>query len=229
MASAVLRDQQSMNGFGKSPSPAQLKSMASEEDDVVRRKSRPKREREGEPVQHSTPRTGRIGVIFKDSRTNLILKQVFCQLRMKDVQEVERELVRLSARSPEDGKVVKNVSRLIVELITETEQISLNLETFSQQDGWNLHAGNVYTEFSKVAIDTFKSAVNWGRIIMFLGFAVSFTVYLEEDIMLGSTESVLQWTCQVVEEDLGEFMSSHGGWVSGRAGAGLASYVALHV
>ena len=230
---SIFRAQYSMNGFGSSPSPAHLKQKASQEEEVVRRKPRPRERGDGEqskPHQQPQPRAGRLGVIFKDARTNLILKQVFCELCQKDMREVEREVMRLADRTPKDGQLVRKVSGLIVEFIKETEQISLNLETFNQQEGWNLHAGNIYTEFSKVALETFKSAVNWGRILMFLGFAASFTVYLEKDVLLGSADSVLQWTCQVVEEDLGEYITSHGGWVSRHWGwVGIHGYIASTV
>ena len=146
-----------------------------------------------------------------NARTTIILKQLFSELCMKDLRQVEREVKRLT---PEDGKLVKRVSGLLVTFIKETDQITVNLDNFAKQEGWNVHAGTVYTEFSKVASETFKSATNWGRILMFLGFAVSYTVYLEKDIMVGSADSVLQWTCQVVEEDLREYIASHGGWVS---------------
>lgn len=212
-SASILTAKHSMNGLGRGPTSAHLKQKNSKEQEVGKRKPL---SRDGDTAQqHLQPRAERVRIVFKDARTNLILKQVFCELCEKEVREVEREVMRLADTSPQDGELVRKVSRLIVEFIVETEQVSLNLKTFNQQEeGWNLHAGNVYTEFSKVAMETFKSAVNWGRIIMFLGFAASFTIYLEKDKLLSSGDSVLQWTCQLLEEDLGEYISNHGGWVS---------------
>lgn len=215
----LQRGQQRMNGISNSSknSPASLKqqqpSIHHQEEEVVRRKSRPRERPQGDSIQ-PPPHPRRLAKLFRDSRTNLILKRVFCELCMKDTRQVERELMRLSDSNPDDGKLVKRASTLIVDFIKETEQISNNMDVFTGQEEWNLNAGNVYMEFSKVATETFKSTVNWGRIVMFLGFAVSFSLYLEQDIMVGSPDSVLQWTGQVLEEDVGEFITSHGGWVS---------------
>lgn len=162
---------------------------------------------------------GKRAVVYSDTRTKLILKTVFselCPAYEKYLRQVpvEREVARLRGTSPHDADLVKRVAHLIVEFLTETEQLAATMESFTEQK-WNLHGGNIHSAFSKVAQETFRENTNWGRILMFLGFAASFSVYLEQGIVVGAADSVMEWTCQVVEEDLGSFYTSHQGWVSG--------------
>jgi len=108
---------------------------------------------------------------------------------------------------------VHSVADTTVRLLTEWSMIKTNLEDF-QGNNWNVYEGNMYTEYSKVAYEQFSSAVNWGRFLMFVGFSVSFCTYaLERDVPVAAN-SVMEWTCQVVEEDLAKFFGTNGGWVS---------------
>ena len=154
---------------------------------------------------------------YSDARTKLIIKAIFgeyCPACGRYLKEVDRELTRLRASNPEDAELVRKVAQLIVEFLTMTDQLDINMESFTEQK-WNLHAGNMHSEYCKVATETFRTDINWGRILMFLGFAVSFAVYLEEGTVVGSADSVMEWTCQVVEEELGAFFTTNQGWVSG--------------
>lgn len=154
-------------------------------------------------------------LLFSDKKTKLILKLVFgelCPACEKHLTQVGREVTKLGITNSEDSKVVRKLAYLIIQFIRETEQVAGNLKTFKEEQ-WHLHAGNVHMEFSRVAYETFKENPNWGRVIMFLGFAVSYSVYLEQGLVVGSADSVLEWTCQVVEEELGPFYTSYGGWV----------------
>lgn len=164
-----------------------------------------------QPVSRERP-----SVVYNDRRTKLILKTVFSQLCPaceKNLKQTEREVARLKETNPLDGNLVSKVSHLMVEFIRETDQLSVNLVSFSEQK-WSLHGGNMHSEFSKVAQETFRGDTNWGRVLMFFGFAVSFSVYLEQGVVVGAADSVLEWTCQLVEEELGKFYRSHEGWVS---------------
>jgi len=155
-------------------------------------------------------------VLYKHPGTKLILKKVFgelCPACQKYLSQVEREVTRLDRTNPDLARIVRKLSYHLVEIIRQTEQISFNLDSFVEQR-WELHAGNIYMEFSKVALETFKEKPNWGRVITFLGFAVSFVEHLEEGIVVGAAESILEWTAQVIEEDLGQFFSLNNGWVS---------------
>lgn len=156
----------------------------------------------------------RRSVLYKDRRTKLILKTVFselCPACEKYLKQLEREVARLKETNPLDANLVRKVSDLIVQFIRETDQLAVNIDSFTEQK-WNLHGGNMHSEFSKVAQETFKGDTNWGRILMFFGFAVSFSVYLEQGIVPGAADSVMEWTCQLVEEELGKFYTAHQGW-----------------
>lgn len=153
---------------------------------------------------------------FRDRSTKLIMRTVFsklCPACGKYARQVERELARLEDNHPEDARTVRKVVHHMVQFIVETEQVSGNLDSFLKQE-WAVDAGNMHMEFSRVAYGTFKESTNWGRVVMFVGFAVSFSMYLEQGTAVGSANSVMEWTCQVVEEDLGQFFISHHGWVS---------------
>lgn len=170
-------------------------------------------------------------ILFKDRKTKLVMRKVFgelCAACAKHVRQVERELARLEDSLPEDARTVKKVVYHLVTFIRETNQVPSNLDSFLEEK-WTLRADNIHMEFSRVAYETFRDSTNWGRVIMFLGFAVSFAVYLEQGLVVGSAESVLEWTCQVVEENLGEFYTSNGGWVSEQARMCMTAYTcALH-
>ncbi len=155
--------------------------------------------------------------VFEDRRTRLIVKLLFGELNPtcgRHLPHVQRELVILNSSS--DVKLVKETTVLIIQMLRETNTISINLEDFRNLN-WNLHAGNTYAEFSRVAQETFSDSINWGRVLVFLGFCVSYSLYLEKLKVAGGSleESVMEWTCQVIREDLGQFYLSHGGWVSG--------------
>ena len=194
---AANRESSRLNGYGNGS------ALKKAEEEVVKGKVGKKPSREGVCV-------------YKDSRTKVILKVVFselCPACEKYLKQLERELSRLRHASPNDAQVVTKLSQLIVQFTKETNQLSANLDQFEEQQ-WNIHGGNMHMEFSKVALETFREATNWGRVLMFLGFAVSFSVYLEQDRVVGASDSVLEWTCQLVEEELAEFFITHGGWVS---------------
>lgn len=155
-----------------------------------------------------------IQIIFNDKKTKLVVKLLFCKLcpsYEKNCGMVEREISRL--HSTADKELVYRLCRSMVDLLRERSIISINLEDFIKQN-WNVHAGNMYTEFSRVAYETFSDATNWGRIFVFLGFAVSFSIYLINRQVPSAADSVMEWCCQVVEEDLAKFFTANGGWVS---------------
>ena len=155
-----------------------------------------------------------IQLVFNDKKTKLIVKLLFsklCPSYEKNCAVVERELSRL--HSTADKELIYRLSKCMVDLLVERNIIPINLEDFTKQK-WNVHAGNMYTEFSRVAYETFSDATNWGRIFVFLGFSVSFSIYLINRQVPNAASSVLEWCCQVVEEDLAKFFTANGGWVS---------------
>ena len=101
----------------------------------------------------------------------------------------------------EDVILIGRLSSLITDFI---KQIDFDFKL--NYDDTNLHAF-----FLDVEADLFKDNINWGRVIAFFRFAVEFAVMLNADKMV---DSVLEWTCQTVEEKLETFYSTNNGWVS---------------
>lgn len=152
--------------------------------------------------------------LFEDRRTRHIIKLLFCNLCpscRKSLREVDREVSRLG--DVEDIRLIQRVIHLLVNFIREHKHIDINLEDFCKKK-WAVHAGTMYSEFTRVVQTLFSEKKHWGRVIMFLGFAVSFAIYLEDQMVQNCTDSVLEWTCQVIEEDLGHFYLDNNGWVS---------------
>ena len=152
---------------------------------------------------------------FWDKRTKPIVKLVFLKLCLEcsnEFRTVERDIIRLEKTA--DRELVYLVAERIVGVLKEWNVLRTNLDDFRKQR-WNVYDGNMYTEFSKVTYEMFSETVNWGRVLVFLGFSVSFTTYLLEQDIPTAANSIMEWTCQVVEEDLAKFFISNGGWVSG--------------
>lgn len=189
-----------VNGYGKTEHNTTKQSMG---EDVVRSKI----------VSTAEVAVCKRPVLYTDGRTKLIMRSVFselCPACGKWLKVVEREVRDMGSH---DARLIRKVSHLIVQFIRETDQLSANLDSFSEEEQkWHLHSGNMHSEFSKVTSNTFDGKTNWGRVLMFFGFSVSFSVYLEQGIVVGAADSVLEWTCQVVEEDLAEFFLAHQGW-----------------
>ena len=153
-------------------------------------------------------------ILFKDMKTKPIVKLLFCKLCPsceKNYSRVEREISRL--QSTPDKELIYRLSKCMVELLVERNILEINLEDFRKQS-WNLHAGNMYSEYSRVAFETFSEVINWGRIFVFLGFSISFSIHLMDLHIPSAANSVMEWSCQVVEEDLAKFFTANGGWVS---------------
>lgn len=151
---------------------------------------------------------------FVDRKTRPIIRLIFCKLCpacSKDLAKVERDIARMEQGGDKD--LVHFVVDTTVKLLTDWNMIKTNLDDFHRHN-WNVYDGNMYTEFSKVAYEQFSGTVSWGRFIMFIGFSVSFCTYaLDRDVPVAAN-TVMEWTCQVVEEDLAKFFLSNGGWVS---------------
>lgn len=151
---------------------------------------------------------------FKDVRTKPIIKLIFLKLCVECAREfgnVEQEIARFEKE--EDKELVHLVAERMVGVIKEWNIVRANLEDYRNQR-WDLYEGNMNSEFNKVTYELFSESVNWGRVIAFIGFSVSFTKYLVEQDVRTPAESVMEWTRLVIEEDLARYFISNGGWVS---------------
>ena len=73
---------------------------------------------------------------------------------------------------------------------------------------------NAHSFFKEVETEMFANSITWGRVSMFLSFALRFALFLESDKkMVGAADSVLVWTCQTIEK-LDAFFQKNNGWVS---------------
>ena len=155
-----------------------------------------------------------------DPRTILITKRMFCIL-MRGAS-VDEELlhsfeVDLGSISETERTIVKKVSDNVCEVINSSDQakVECSVQDFKRRQ-WNIHSANVHMEFNKVVAGSFKDdEVNWGRVIGFLAFAVSFAVYTHRlGMSNAAVESIHGWTVQVIEHSIQEFFNKNGRWVS---------------
>ena len=150
---------------------------------------------------------------FSDRRTKPILKLMFIKLFpacSKNVVRVEHEIARMEKKT--DRELIYDITKMVVHLVGKWNSIKSCLEDF-RRNNWKLDVGNVHMEFSKVAYELFSNKKSWSHFTLFVGFAVSFAIYLLEHEVPVATSVVIEWTCQLVEEDLAKFFSSNGGWV----------------
>lgn len=120
----------------------------------------------------------------------------------------------LACWGEKDGRVIRDASDKVREIVCSSAEISVarNVESFERRH-WAVTQADLYADFHRVADTNFSDGVNWGRIVAFLAFAVSFAVYAEQR-GCGAAQSIEAWTCQVVETKLADFYIKSNGWVS---------------
>jgi len=153
---------------------------------------------------------------YCDKRTKLILKLIFYKLFpacSKDMAKVEQEIARME--KIKDRELIYEIARMVVHLVGKWNSIKSCLDDF-HRNKWKLDVSNVHMEFSKVAYELFSKKKSWSHFTLFVGFAVGFAIYLVEHEVPVATSIVIEWTCQLIEEDLAKFFSTNGGWVSTR-------------
>lgn len=121
-------------------------------------------------------------------------------LAFRGLSEKERETVELAA------------DRLTT-VINNTPNIAVakGVQEFSV-GRWEVNGDNMEEEFHEVERSTFSDGINWGRVIAFLAFSVSFAAYVSSRGISGGAGSVLGWTSQVLNTTLLEFMQRENGW-----------------
>ena len=157
---------------------------------------------------------------FRDHRTGPIVKRVFfCLLSECNTENevLSTFTVDLDRLSEADAKVVREASDKAVKLLHREPKagVRYNVKDFTEEK-WDIHSGNMYSEFRKIVQETLKQEANsYGRLVAFLGFAVSYGVYVRGRGIHQALPSVEAWTVQVIEDDVGTFFRENGGWVSG--------------
>ena len=126
---------------------------------------------------------------------------------------VLKKLEPLPSVDESQQRVVEGSSERIVHLIYSSPQPAPWKANDFTSRGWEIDSTNVYREFSRVAEVLFEDEINWGRIVAFLGFAVSFSVYaVQKGLQESVFESVLGWTVQVMQGRLKSWLREHS-WV----------------
>lgn len=153
---------------------------------------------------------------FRDSRTRPIVQRIFCLLlREGGVRRDTQQLFEadLTCWGERDGRVIRDASDKVREIVCTSAEFTVarNVESFERQH-WAVTQADLYADFHRVAESSFSDEVNWGRIVAFLAFAVSFAVYTERR-GCGAAQSIAAWTCQVVEIRLADFFIKNNGWV----------------
>lgn len=116
----------------------------------------------------------------------------------------------LSERDKEEAEVAEKAARKIQQLIQDSPTNVVSTVEEYKQDGWVLTVDNVHAQFAKVARTLFADAINWGRIVIFHGFAASYCIYamqkgIQEDIM----ESVCGWTIHCLHHEVKRWFVDH--------------------
>ena len=157
---------------------------------------------------------------YIDSRTEPITRRIFHLLLQEGGVESNEILksfeVDLSKMSEADAKVVREASDKMKRVICSNEKSKIDSVVKDFEDRqWAVSFANMNTEFYRVVDATFKDAVNWGRIVMFTSFAVSFAVYvLKLGLPPNTALSIHHWTAETIMRTTGDFLNKNNGWVS---------------
>lgn len=120
-------------------------------------------------------------------------------------------------REPVSSQMTSD-DRLVVETaaekMTRVIHCSPNVAIEKDFSGWDVNGDNLEGEFREVEKRTFSDGVHWGRVIAFLAFSVSFAAYVSSRGISGGAQSVFEWTNQVFDGTLRDFLRKENGWVS---------------
>ena len=150
-------------------------------------------------------------------QNRLILAKLLGLLLPRGVEE-ESGLVEAAAStlSEADKRAAYQAAEKIAAIIRSTPSLSSVENLIHEFDvaGWVVTAENMQDNFREVERTVFCDGVNWGRIIAFLAFSVSFSAYVSSKGIKGGVQSVFGWTSRVLDRILSDFMSKKNGWVS---------------
>ena len=132
---------------------------------------------------------------------------------VRESKKVEHPAIR--GLSDKERETVQQATDRLTKVINATPNITVDKSVREFSVGrWEVNADNMEEEFHDVERSTFSDGINWGRVIAFLAFSVSFAAYVSSRGISGGAGSVLGWTSQVLNTTLLEFIQREGGWVS---------------
>lgn len=104
----------------------------------------------------------------------------------------------------------RHLRRVADELIEE------NRELFdSMCDQLHLTHGSTYATFVGIADEIFQTGKNWGRIVAFLAFGATLTVYCaQKEDLAQLIDSIVEWVSMYMNQNLSVWIEANGGWVS---------------
>ncbi len=127
--------------------------------------------------------------------------------------------VDLRRMNEEDARIVRQATESLREvlLLSENATILFNVRDFEGRD-WGISEATVYTEFHRVFAETFREGPNWGKVIAFLSFAVSYAVFaLRQGLPDATVQSIHGWTAEMLRRrPLSTYIINHDGWVRKR-------------
>ena len=71
-----------------------------------------------------------------------------------------------------------------------------------------------YPTFQRVVEELFCNGVNWGRVVALFGFGGAIAVQCVEKGMPQIVDSIVDWVSTYVDNNLQQWISTQGGWVS---------------
>lgn len=114
----------------------------------------------------------------------------------------------------EDRRTVELATEQMKKVIKSPHiSVEKDIQQFSIEQ-WEVNGDNMEEEFREVERRTFSDDINWGRIIAFLAFSISFASYVSSRGISGGAGSVFAWTNQALNTTLIEFIRKEDGWVS---------------
>ncbi len=128
--------------------------------------------------------------------------------------------VDLQRMDRDDAKVVSLVTDSLREVLQTAEYTTVPamVRDFEGRD-WPLSEEIICTEFHRVAKELIEET-NWGRMITFLLFSVSFSIFaLRQGMPDATVLSIHGWTVEALRSTpTSTFIVTHDGWVSGSGG-----------
>lgn len=82
-------------------------------------------------------------------------------------------------------------------------------------DQLQLTPNTVYQSFHQIIQEVFSEGdVNWGRVLVLFGFGGVMAVDCVDNNMPQFVDSIVDWVSTYLDNQLSQWISSHGGWVS---------------
>ena len=125
-------------------------------------------------------------------------------------KDSDDEILQLNAGNT---RIFQEVSNMLFEIadLFENARVEELVKKFGKL---HLNSGNLYHHFTKIISTLLDDGINWGKVVMFFSFAVSFAMYLCTNEMSHLAGRVCVWTAQDLQNRIQPWIDDNGGWVS---------------